>query len=161
MGHTLNYTHQSYPPNISSLEHHLCRRKAAEENFWRASASGWHCKTSSIEGAAMQGPGGGTAAQTLHSQSAAHLPWIGYGQRGDSAAWLVGAGKLLGGRGTGTGAGKEASPRGSRCCGGVGSAQAAGVQIHPRPHGTEPIHVRVDNLLKGTSSSSASPALLL
>lgn len=40
---------------------------------------------------------GGTAVQTLHSQAAEHPPWIGYGQRGDAAAWLVGAGKLLGG----------------------------------------------------------------
>lgn len=157
--YSVNYTRQSYPSNISSLEHHLWQRKAAEEDFWRASASGWHCKTSSMEGAAMQGPGGGTAAQTLHSQRAAHLWWVGCGHGGDAAAWLVGAGKLLGGRGTGTGAGKEASPRGSRCCGGVGSSQRAGVRIHP--HGTGPIHVHMDNLLKGRSSSSASPAVLL
>lgn len=43
----------------------------------------------------MQGPGGGTAAQTLHSQRAAHLWWVGCGHGGDAAAWLVGAGKLL------------------------------------------------------------------
>lgn len=92
----------------------------------------------------QQCKGLGVEQQHRHcTQSAAHLPWIGYGHRGDAAAWLVGAGKLLGGRGTGTGTGKEASPRGLRCCSGVGSAQRAGVRIHPHPHGTEPICVHV------------------
>lgn len=160
MGHTLNYTHQSYPSNISSLEHHLWQRKAAEEDFWRASASGWHCKTSSMEGAAMQGPGGGTAAQTLHPQSCTSpVGWL-------WAAW--GRCSLAGGSREAAG-GERNRHRGRQ--GGItegfevlrwcGAAQPAGVQIHPRPRGTEPIHVRVDNLLKGRSSSSASPALLL
>lgn len=157
--YSVNDTHQSYPSNISSLEHHLWQGKAAEEDFWRASASGWHCKTSSMEGAAVQGSGGGTAAQTLRSQSAAHpvgWVWASWGR----CSLAGGAGKMLAGRETGTGAGKEASPRagGTAVVWGQPSQQECEcTHIHT---GHNPF-MSMGNLPKGRSSSSASPALLL
>lgn len=165
--YSVNYTHQSYPSNISSLEHHLWHRKAAEEDFWRASASGWHCKTSSMEGAAMQGPGGGTAAQTLHSECCTSpVDWI-------WASW--GRCSLAGGSREAAGGQRD---RHRDWQGGITKGfevlQWCGVSPASRsenpstwdranlcPRGTEPIHVHMDNLLKGRSSSSASPGVLL
>lgn len=165
--HFMNYTHQSHSSNVSSLEHHLWQRRAAEEDFWGASASGWHCKTSSREEAAEQGLEGGTAAHPLHTHiSGWTARGIRYSIMGMSQLGWCGEESCWGGRGMGTVGGEEASARGLRCCSSAGQQQCAlhgccrvspvsgSAEVRINPHGTEPIHVHMVTLLKGRSSSS-------
>lgn len=143
---SVNRTQQSHPSSISSLEHCLRPGRAAEH--WGAgscragSASGWHCKPI---GVAEAGPWGGMAAQALrtHALRCAHICCAAHTSAAPRTHLLRRASRAArgstykhrgnvtarpeescqGGRGMDSAGGKEASPRGWRCCSGVGYQQ--------------------------------------